>query len=299
MYSIGVDLGGTKLLVAAVDSKGMVQEKRLVPTDVKGGAEEIRQQIVHAIYEIIEEKKEKPKACGVGLAGQIDAKSGLVFSAPNLKWQNVPFKAMLEHDLGFSVAITNDVRAATWAEWRYGAAKGCTDCVCIFVGTGIGGGIVSNNQMVDGATNSAAEIGHMVIHLDGRVCHCGQKGCFEAYAGGWAIAEQAAMRFHDAKMTTKEVAIKYKEGDSVAKKLIEEVVVALVIGSVNVVNCLNPKRLIFGGGVMKGMPELLPLIHEGIKRHALKAATKELEVVLSALGPDAGVVGASVFANNS
>jgi glucokinase len=296
MYSIGVDLGGTKLHVAVVDNLGRVFERRLVPTNVRGGADGVREQIVQAIRELIEEKGEKPAAIGLGLAGQVDAKSGLVYFAPNLQWHNVPIKEMLEKDLHIPIAVTNDVRAATWGEWQIGAGKNCSDLVCLFVGTGLGGGIVSKNQMLTGATNSAGEIGHMVIQMGGRHCHCGQYGCFEAYASGWAIAERAQDLMKLEAVTAKDVAHKYKEGDPLAAKVVEEVVLALIAGSVSIVNCLNHKRLIFGGGVIKGLPEILKSVEEGIKKQALKSAASQLEVTLSELSTDAGVIGAAVFA---
>jgi glucokinase len=132
-----------------------------------------------------------PPVGGSGSAGQIDPEHGMVRFAPNLGWHNVPFQSDLAGALGLPVVVTNDVRAATWGEWLHGAGKGCNDLVCLFIGTGIGGGVVSGGKMLSGCSNTAGEVGHMIINLHGPPCSCGSRGCFEALAGGWAIARQA------------------------------------------------------------------------------------------------------------
>lgn len=314
-YAIGVDLGGTKLHVGVVDQAGLIQDRRLVPTDVQGGPKAIMKQIVGSIQELCAKRAQKPLAIGVGLPGQVDPINGHVISAPNLFWTDVSIRKELERDLGLPVSITNDVRAATWGEWQVGAGKGIQDLVCIFVGTGIGGGIVSHGQIIEGASNSAGEIGHTVIQMGGRLCNCGQKGCFEAYASGWSITKmakelivqqdlksgQAILALAEGvleKVTTRQVATASKNGDPLAKQIVDGVIEALIAGSVNIVNTLNPKRLIFGGGVINGMPELIGPVQEGIKLHALASATKGLEVTLAGLGSDAGVIGAAIFGRN-
>ena len=181
-YAIGVDLGGTKLDIGVVDPSGNIRAHKLVPTNVQGGFQAVLEQILSNTRELIQKEACDPLAVGVGLPGQIDGSTGSVIFAPNLLWNNVPFREELQRALSLPIAVTNDVRAATYGEWILGAGKGYQDLVCIFVGTGIGGGIVSQGKMVTGDTNCAGEIGHMTIAIGGRECHCGNRGCFEAYA---------------------------------------------------------------------------------------------------------------------
>ena len=191
LWAIGVDLGGTKVEVAQVDSAGQVRQRLRRPTDVRDGPAAVEAEIVAAVRELRQAVDAPPIGVGVGVAGQIEAASGAVRFAPNLGWHDVPLQADLQQALGLPVAVTNDVRAATWGEWLHGAGQGCDDLVCLFVGTGIGGGVVSGGRMLTGGSNTAGELGHMTIDLHGPPCHCGNRGCLEALAGGWAIARRA------------------------------------------------------------------------------------------------------------
>jgi glucokinase len=197
-------------------------------------------------------------------------------------------------------------------EWLYGAGRGYDDLVCVFVGTGIGGGIVSDGKVISGCGNAAGEVGHMTIDLRGPVCTCGKRGCWEALAGGWAIARRAQEAMRSASdpeslilelaggkpenITAKTVSKALQVGDPLAREIVEDVVAALIAGAVNLVNIINPCRLIIGGGVIEGMPMLLERIQEGVQKYALRAVTEKLKIVPSVLGSDAGIVGAAALA---
>ena len=170
-WAAGVDLGGTKIQIIQVNALGTLGERIRCPTEIDGGAEAIEREIVNAIEALKVKVGSPPMGIGVGLAGQIEPQSGFVFFAPNLKWKDVPFQHNLLRSLGIPVIVTNDVRAATWGEWLYGAGKGCSDLLCIFVGTGVGGGIVTHNQIVSGNSNTAGEVGHMIVKIDGPPLH--------------------------------------------------------------------------------------------------------------------------------
>jgi len=311
-HAIGVDLGGTKIAVALVDSNGQMKKVIKRPTDVAGGPIAVKHQIVEAVNEVLKDTPPIPPAgLGIGVAGQIELGTGVVLFAPNLDWHDEPLQSDLQEALAIPVAIVNDVRAATWGEWLFGAGKGCDDLVCIFVGTGIGGGIVSRGRMISGSSNSAGEIGHTIISIKGRACTCGSSGCMESIAGGWALARQAqneatkdpkaaSMLLEKAdnnieNITAKTVAAAFLEGDRLASRLMDEVTEALIAGAVSLVNILNPKRLILGGGIVEGLPHIVGLVERGIRAKALKSATGSLEVCLSRLGNDAGVVGAAAM----
>lgn len=314
-WAIGVDLGGTKIETARVDPEGKVERRLRTPTPVAAGAAGIRRAIVEAVNDLRKDSRAPIAAVGVGVPGQVEARTGVVRFAPNLRWTNEPFQAELADAIGLPVALDNDVRVATWGEWLDGAGRGCDDLICMFVGTGIGGGVVSGGRMLVGASNSAGEIGHFPVMLDGPLCHCGNKGCLEALAGGWAIGRRAqeavaadpaagalmlklAGGSRDA-ITGKTLAEALVQHDRLAQSVIDGVGAALVAGVTGLVNAFNPQRVILGGGVIEGQPGLISTVREGVMQLALKAATSVLEVVPAMLHNDAGVVGAAALARQA
>jgi glucokinase len=310
--NVGVDLGGTKVEAALVDAEGRVVTSHRHPTDSKAkGPQGVIADIVACVGECLGEGVRNAGAVGVGVAGQIDAATGSVRFAPNLGWRDVPLRAELERTLKLPVIVVNDVRAATFGEWTHGAGKGVKDLVCLFIGTGIGGGIVSGGRLLEGCCNVAGELGHMTIVAGGRPCHCPNRGCLEAYVGGWAIAERAqeAIRM-DPKagqalvalagslegITTRIIAQAFREDDSFVRHLIDETGQYLVAGVVGIVNALNPSVLILGGGVIEGLPELVQVLDADVRSRALEAAVEHLRIVKSALRGNAGVIGAAALA---
>lgn len=312
-WAIGIDLGGTKIEAALVDTKGNIYNRQRIPTDASLGYESVLSHIITAVNNIYQENKDvTASVIGMGVAGQISKTDGSVKYAPNLDWENVPLQSDLAKKLNKPVAVCNDVRAATIGEWLYGAGKDCDNIVCIFVGTGIGGGIVSEGKILEGINNTAGEIGHITIELHGSKCHCGNTGCFEALAGGWAIERDAQQAVSENKaegklllelaqgsitnITAKILTQGIKQNDFLSQKLINNLTEALIAGGISIVNAFGPKRFIWGGGIIEGLPQLLPLIETGIKKRALHAATDSLEIVPAKLHNDSGVIGAAAFA---
>ncbi len=310
-WAIGVDLGGTKIETALVDAAGAVREKIRRPTPVAAGAAGVRAAIGAMVREVRDKANGPVAGVGVGVAGQVERGTGVVRAAPNLRWHDEPFAARLSADVGMPVAVDNDVRIATWGEWLNGAGRGCDDLVCIFVGTGVGGGIVSGGRMLSGPANTAGELGHFPIDFNGPACHCNARGCLEAFAGGWAIARQAqAAIAGDAAggatmlkiaggrieaVTGAVVGQAVRGGDHLAKQVMANVGRALAAGVTGIVNALNPARVILGGGVIEGSPELVDVVAAGVRESALSAAAAAVTVVRAALGNDAGVVGAAAY----
>jgi glucokinase len=310
-YALGVDLGGTKIEVGIVDEKGNIHQHHRLATLVEEGAPAIQEQILEGVRDLQRVAGVPIAGIGIGVAGQIQSETGLVIFAPNLKWHRFPLQSNMEGALKIPVRIVNDVRAITLGEWLYGAGKGCRDLLCVFVGTGIGSGVVSGGHLLTGCSNAFGEIGHLTIDFNGPTCTCGKKGCLEAYAGGWGIAARAQEAIEAdsqgsasqcmlklaggklQKVTAKIVVEAYRQNDPMAKTLIEGVQKALIAGFASVVNAYNPCRLIIGGGFIDGMPEMIQLIEEGVKKIALKAATESLEIVPARLGKEVGVVGSA------
>lgn len=312
---LGIDLGGTKTILGVVDAQGCIKKSILLETRVHKGPETIVKDIVSVAGELC--NSYNISGTGVGMAGQIVKDTGVVHFAPNLGWKDFPLQEALRNALKMPVAVTNDVRAAAWGEWFHGAGKGYRDLVCIFVGTGIGGGIVTNGKMITGNSNTAGEIGHMVVDLNGPACTCGSRGCFDAIAGGGGIARRARQMVgtdplkgkllvemaggNAEEIDAKHVFEAYRQKLPLAIMLMEEVKAGLVAGVTSVVNAFNPALVIMGGGVINGNPELVEVIHNGVSKMALEAAVIDLKIVHAALQANAGVVGAATFIkhNNS
>ncbi|MCI4358313.1 MAG: ROK family protein [Thermoplasmata archaeon] len=306
--TIGVDMGGTKIALAVVSADGSVRASHRHATETTDSADQIVAVIASCVKTCLGDSARGAKAIGAGVAGQIRERDGTLLWAPNLPWRNVPLAAKLAKATGLPAMVTNDVRAATVGEWKFGAGRGERDLVCLFIGTGVGGGIVADGHLQNGASSTAGELGHLTIVSDGRSCHCPNSGCLEAYVGGWAIAERARelakSRPNDSgrlrelaggidRITAETVTDAYRGGDPLSQEILEATVEYLAAGLVSIVNSLNPKVLILGGGVIEGLPSLIPATEALVRQRALAAAVAPLRMVRAGLGEDAGVVGAA------
>ena len=315
--ALGIDLGGTKIELALVGADGAIRERRRVETEADAGADRVIEDITEAGKELVENADDTLTAVGVGVAGQVDSHAGIVRTTPNLEgWDDVPLAERLEEAFGVPAAITNDLNAITLGEQAYGAGKGYDDLVVVFVGTGVGGGVITGGRLVEGTGGYAGEIGHTTLIADGRQCTCRSRGCLEAYVGGWAIAERAqdaarknaARKTDDAghelirlagsidEITAETVDKAATAGDPLARRLVEETGRLLGYGLVSVIHTFNPRRLVLGGGVIDGMPSLVPAATEVIEANAMKVFLEDFEIAPAALGGDAGVIGAARWA---
>jgi glucokinase len=309
---LGVDLGASKVAAALVDPRGdpLARAVRLVRTSA--GPSAVLEDVVEAVRECLRGSSRPAVAAGIGVAGQVDSTTGVVRFAPNLAWRDVPLGSRLSKAIGVPVVVANDVRAATVGEWRSGAGRDCSELVCVFVGTGIGGSVVSGGRLLGGCANAAGEIGHTTVVAGGRPCHCPNRGCLEAYAGGWAIAERAreacaseaaAGRWLVERaggleaITAATVADGYRESDPLATRLVTETGEYLSAGVVGIVNAYNPCRLLLGGGVLDHLHRaLLPVVRRSVRERCQPPAARSVEIRRAALGPDAGVIGAAWLA---
>lgn len=311
--TLGVDLGGTKVETSLVDAAGHIIASHRRPTDPEKGPDGVVTDVVTCVKTCLGEVSKKARSLGIGVAGQVDRATGRVRYAPNLGWRGVDLQTRLEQALDMPVVVTNDVRAATWGEWQHGAGKGVNDLVCLFVGTGFGGGIVAGGRLLEGCSNTAGELGHLTIASGGRNCHCPNRGCLEAYGGGWAIAERAqeavqsnaqagqrlvALAGSVQEISAATVAQAYGDGDPLAQRLVEETARHLAAGVVSIVNAFNPCLLVLGGGVIQGLPELVSMIDKAVRISALETAVESLRITTAALGNKAGVIGAAVLARH-
>lgn len=323
--AIGVDFGGTKVLASVVDvdtgkTRGTAKKK----TDSADGPDEL----MDRIFEVSRKAASKAKVelnelvgvC-VGIAGQVDIERGILVGTANLSRSVVDLKMakLLESELGIPAIIRNDVQIAAAGENRFGAGKDVDDFVVIFVGTGIGGGIVRNGEIVKGSAGNAGELGHTTIQVDGRVCGCGGRGHLEAYASrtGMTRAIMGEIRRGRTSVLSEMLpkldptdpdvpAIKssllrkaIEKDDDVVREIVADGGRYLGIGLANVVNFLNPTRIILGGGVVETVEEFFEAAERETRRQALAHAGDAVEIVRAGLGDFSGVVGAAVLAGDA
>ncbi len=299
-FVIGVDVGGTSVKLGIVNALGNVVSRSSFATEeFMGTPEALITAIANAVLVLLQGAKPSAKdvaGIGVGLPGLIDVENGVVRILPNIPgWLDVPFKKILERKLNIPVQIENDVNMITIGEWQYGAGKGIENLICITLGTGVGAGLVLNNNIYRGPGFAAGEIGHVPLEIDGPKCGCGGWGCFERYAGHKSLQKQAAKVFKDKSITLEEVYRRAGEGKKKAIKFWDETGVLVGIGLVGVVNILNPQCIIIGGGVARSFEFLQPSIKRTIDRRAMKTQASMVEIIKARLGDDAGLIGAKVL----
>ncbi len=315
-YALGIDLGGTKTLAAVVDvTTGEVIASERKRTRAEKGQDFVEQHVINLSRAALEAAK-LPAASsiigiGIGAAGQIDRKNGVVMDAPNLGVKNMPMADILGKEFGKTVAVGNDVEVAALGEYVHGAGRGYSTFIVIFVGTGIGGGIVQNGRLYSGLTGTAGEIGHMTIQAGGRLCPCGSRGCLEAYASRTAITRAIMAEIHHGRKSvlTDEAELQLSEGETIIRSgllanalnhgdtLVKEVVTEsadfLGYGLASVMNFYNPECIILGGGVI----EAIDLLFEGAVNRARNTALadpgRKTRIIRAKLGDFSGVVGAA------
>jgi len=251
-----------------------------------------------------------PPRIGIAVAAQVDPRTGTVVHAPNLGWRDVALSLRLREVLNAPVVVVNDARAAAFAEWKHGAGMGSTDMFLLALGTGVGGSAVVGGRLLEGGSHACGEVGHITIVVGGRKCHCPNWGCFEAYVGGWAIAERAreAVRSDPAGgtylleraeseelITAQTVFQAYRNGDPLSGRLVRETERFLADGAVSVVNAFNPSVLVMAGGLVAGMPGFVPVVESAIRARCQPPAAGA-RVVPAALGEDAALIGAACVA---
>jgi glucokinase len=308
---LGIDLGGTKVETALVTASGTVLAFHRHPTRAEQGPDRVVDDIASCAEACLDQAAHRAVAAGIGVAAQIDPDTGRVRTSPNLGWTDVPLQSRLEAALDLPVVVDNDVRAITWGVWQHGAGQGTDDLVVVFVGTGIGGGVVTGGRVLAGHDGVAGELGHRPIHPHGRSCRCPNQGCWEAYAGGWAIADRARDAVADdpeagaalreragsvEDITGRTVHAACADGDPLATDLVSATGEYLGIGLTGIVNAFNPERVVLGGGVIEGHPAYIDTVRTIVGERALEVAADGLEIVPSDLGGRAGVVGAATKA---
>ena len=302
--SVGIDIGATKANVGLVTSTGQIIASVRIPVQRHSSAEDFIETLCGGVNRLIEAnglKKADITFYGVGVPGTADSKTGLVEYCPNLGWEDIPAGAIFQKHLDAEVLIAQDSRLAAWAEYLLGAGQNYRSFICVAVGTGIGGGIIIDGKIFQGALNTAGEIGHSVFQKDGRLCNCGNHGCLERYASGTGMIERAleaypekfADRPHQAE-TLFELAY---AGDQDLLRLIRCMVEDLAIGIANAVSILSPEAVIMSGGLCIHDDLIIKPLGELVNQYGYYAwvRKKQLKIEQARLGPEAPMIGAALL----
>ncbi len=313
-YYAGVDLGGTKILTGIFDADLNCVGRAKVSTKAERGPEEVIERIARCVRDAVDEcdlDLKQIKAVGIGAPGTVDAETGRILFAPNLRWEDVALKKILEKQLGVPVFVENDCNAAMLGIYETELSAKPRQVVGIFLGTGIGGGIILDGKLYSGHSGTAGEIGHMVIEVGGPKCSCGSRGCFEALASRTAIFRRLSEAVADGKKTmlteslgpdlkdlrSGDLRKAIKKGDKLVEQIIEEAAEYTGIAVANIINIMNPQVVVLGGGVIDALgDEMMAIILETAQDYGMSGATKGVDIVASKRGDDAGIVGGAVLA---
>ncbi len=314
---VGVDLGGTKILAAVVTADGKILGQAKRKTKPETGIESVIERIVKTVDDALGSAKvarTDVRAVGIGAPGPIDPDTGTVLMAPNLNgWENVPLAKTLSEQLGVPVFLDNDVNVGTLGEFVYGAGRGAKDVIGVFVGTGIGGGLIIGGQLRSGARHAAGEIGHMIVLAEGPYCGCGNRGCIEALASRTAIVNSLRTAMQAGRKTTLAEALAdggverlssgvlaqaWKSNDTLTVEVLTRVQYYLGLHLASLVNFLDPELIVLGGGVIEALGEdfLQPIRRAAYQHFTQRRDASQVKIVLSQLGDNAGILGAAVAA---
>ncbi len=310
MYRIGIDLGGTNIVAGVVDDNGNIVASSKCKTACPRPSEEIVADMARVAKEAVEKAgitMKDVRGVGVGSPGVCNKDTGVVERANNLGFINLPMREMLEGLLGVNVAIENDANAAALGEFKAGAAKGTNSCVCITLGTGVGGGVIIDGKVFSGSNFAGTELGHTVINVGGEACSCGRKGCWEAYASATALVRQTrrAMEANkDSKMWEIAGSLEkvdgrtafdaMRAGDAAGSAVVDAYIYYIAVGLIDMINIFQPDVLCVGGGICKEGDTLLVPLKKYIEAERYSQNTeKQTALCVAKLGNDAGVIGAA------
>ena len=311
---IGIDLGGFSIKGGVFTDSGERLYSMEILTDVKRGFGPILEDISKMVFQMSESVSNcKISAVGIGIPGISEEDTGNVLFCPNLEWTDVPLGEKLREYTGLPVFVANDATVAGFAESIFGVAKGVKNSVFITLGTGIGGGIIINNNIYSGSHGAGSEIGHMIVGDNFYNCGCGRNGCLETFASGKALVKYAVHRlqnnkagefntlsgyFEKGNLTAKVIFDQAKAGDRLANEAVDRFTTYLAKGILNIYDILDPDIIALGGGLSKAGDFLLLKVREKVAKDTFVKALKYGDVVLAKLGNEAGTLGAAMLASN-
>ena len=312
MVYAGIDVGGTGIQVGVVDETGHIIAKSSMVTEVGVPYQEQIAGMARCVQEAMNKAglpMSELKSVGAGVPGLADQKTGMVAYCPNIHWSNVPFRAEFQKHIDKPVFIDNDATVAGLAESVAGVSAGSDSSVFLTLGTGVGGGIVINGKVWNGAHGVGSEIGHMILEADGEPCNCGNNGCLERYCSATAIIRMAREQMDNhpdslilsmaegdkARINAKIVFDAAREGDPTAVKVFRRYIRYLGQAIASIVNFLDPEVVVLGGGVSKAGAFLLDAVRAEVPKYVLHKTMPLARIELARLGPDAGIIGAAML----
>ncbi len=316
-HLVGVDLGGTKILAGVFDPGFECLARIKISTKPERGPEGVIERIARCVRDVVDESDlsmKQIRGIGVGAPGAVNTEEGRVIFAPNLSWKDVPLKKALEKELETPVFLENDCKLHTLGVFDVELKGKVKQLIGIFLGTGIGAGVMIDGKLYRGFNGSAGEVGHMVIDVDGPECGCGNRGCFEALASRRAIFRtiQSAVKEGQETLLTDmlgkdladlrsgDIRKAIRRGDRFVEKVIEQAAEYTGIAVGNLINLFNPEVIVLGGGIIEQLEhEMLPIIEKTAKKHALPGTARGIEIMATRLGDDAGITGGAVLALRS
>jgi glucokinase len=300
---VGIDIGGTKLVAAALTEDGTPVRRERTETPADGSEQELVDALVGLVRRL-----GPGLPVGVGIAGLVDA-DGRIRYGPNVAVRDLPLQQRLADALGVRVVVRNDASVAVYGEWAAGAGRGHDDLIMLTLGTGVGGGVMLAGRLAEGAHGFGGELGHMIIHEGGRLCPCGNLGCLEAYASGTSIGRRAAELLSQEAAPSalldagrepsgKQVTEAALAGDPLARRVLTEAGTALGVGIASLANAFDPSRILIGGGAgIHGAELLRPAAVDAAQERLMgRAFRPALDIAVADLGDDAGMVGAGLLA---
>lgn len=304
---IGLDVGGTKVLGGLFDKDGKLLKEAKRATKASKGSEIILKQIFRVIDELMMSSDSEVLAIGAGVPGIIE--NGNILFTPNLPWNNYPLKKELEEHYGIPVTLGNDATTSLLGEWKYGSAKGAKNVVGIFVGTGIGGGILIGGSPYMGSIGAAGELGHMIVSPEGPYCGCGARGCLESVASKTAIQKKITNQISRGRKTILENYFKenyilkssqlkeaLESNDELVVEVIDELSYYLGVGAASIMNIFNPDVIVFGGGLINALSNIiLPKIIKTAHSYAIARIFEHCEIKEAMLGDHACLYGSLVI----
>lgn len=317
-YTIGVDIGGTNIAIGFIDENNSLALQDSVETPKNGTAKQIVDCIVSLIDKMAKEKKVDMEAfeyIGIGVPGSVNKVSGKIEFANNLAFQDEDLvKILKEYYPNIPIAMNNDANAAAYGEFVAGAGKDVDSLIMVTLGTGVGGGIIINRKLYEGANFAAGELGHFVINCEGIPCNCGRRGCFEAYASATALIEQtkAAMKadkesilwemcdYNLEKVEGKTLFDSVRLFDKTAEKVLNQYIYYLSVGIIDIINIFQPDMVCIGGGISKAGDLILDgLLKRVRKEDYARTSAKQTKIVFAQLENDAGIIGAGLLAKHA
>ena len=313
-YLVGVDMGGTKILAGVFNNSLECIGRFKMSTKAERGPASVIERVARCVQDAMDEcdlDLKQVRAVGVGAPGSVDPETGKVIFAGNLGWKDVAFKKELEKQLDRPVYVQNDANLCALGVHEVELEGEPRSMVGIFLGTGIGAGLVIEGKLYSGFNRTAGEVGHMVILLNGPKCSCGNRGCWEALASRSAIFRQVQEAVEEGQKTvltdmlgsdlkdlrSGDLRKAIKQGDKLVAHIVEEAARCSGVAVANLINILNPEVIVLGGGLIDALEnEMLPMIMKTAHEHALPGSDKGIKILPSKLGDDAGITGAAVLA---